>query len=249
MKKSFYNIIIATIAIAIFTECEPAGRKYINKHLFCDFEGKYWNALVDSNPNGNNLLNGTIATSWCDEASGLSGAVSQPFEGYWEGVALSNHCSTDYENNGKPTDQLYAYVENAYSGNNFLICNCFFGGVEMRFENKASYVGSIMVANTTYLHSVATKGNHITPALGENESIWIEASGYINGSDEVQATAKFYLYKKGKAAFEGWKKWYMTSMCKVNKIVFEVKWDGTGYNPYPAYFAMDYIDVVQQEYI
>lgn len=244
----FRKTIFGLLLTSLFVACGPDG-KYINKTLLCDFEGEYWDALVDSDPNGSNLLNGTIATSWCDEKSGLSGAVSQPYEGYWEGIAVSNHCSTDCENNGKPTDQLYIYAEGAYSGRNALICNCFFGGIELRFESKSSYIESVMIANTTYLHAVATKGNHITPALGANESIWVEASGYIKGSEEVQATAKFYLYKNGKAVFDGWERWYMNSMCKVDRVLFEVKWDGEGYNPYPAYFAMDDIKVVQQEYI
>ncbi len=244
----FRKTLIGLLLASLFVACGPDG-KYINKKYLCDFEGAYWNALVDSDANGANLLNGAIATSWCDEKSGLSGAVTQPYEGYWEGLALSSHYSTDCENDGQPDDQLYIYAERAYSGANALICNCFFGGVEMRFESKPSHIESIMVANTTYLHTVATKGNHITPALGEKESIWVEASGYINGSDEVQATAKFYLYKSGKAAFDGWHRWYMTSMCQVDRIVFEVKWDGEGYNPYPAYFAMDDIKIVQQEFI
>ena len=41
----------------------------------------------------------------------------------------------------------------------------------------------------------------------------------------------------------------MTSMCKVNKIVFDVKWSGKDYNPYPAYFAMDDIKIVRHEAI
>jgi hypothetical protein len=106
-----------------------------------------------------------------------------------------------------------------------------------------------MVANTTYTHAVVTQGNHLTTPLDKNTSIWIEATGYINSSDQVQATAKFYLYKNGEVACEGWKKWYMTSMCKVNKVVFEIKWSGKDYNPYPAYFAMDDIKLVRHETI
>ena len=240
------QILALSLAVAMVVACAPESNNHIVRHYLCDFEGAKWDALVDSDPNGTNLLNGTIATSWHDEKSDLTGAVTQPYEGYWEGLALSNHCSKDCENDGQPNDQLYAYVDGAYSGKNFLVCNCFFGGVEMRFESKASYIEYIMIANTTYLHAVATKGNHITPALGANESIWIEAKGYINGSDEVQATTTFYLYKDGVPAFEGWAKWYMASMCKADRIVFEVKWDGAGYNPYPAYFAMDDIKVVRQ---
>ena len=239
-------IITTLLSAAALTGCAPEGMKYYNKIILCDFEGAYWNALVDSNPNGDNLLNGTIATSWHDEESNLSGAVTQPYDGYWEGFALSNHCSKDCAEDGKPTDQLFAYADSAYSGKNFLICNCFFGGVELHLGEEVCWLGSMRVANTTYLHNVATNGNHLTAPLGDNESIWIEAKGYINGSEDVQATAKFYLYKNGKPAFDGWEKWYMSSMCKVNKIVFDIKWDGTGYNPYPAYFALDNIEVVHK---
>ena len=231
--------------------CEKSASSYSNKRNICDFEGTYWNALVDTNPNGDNLLNGTIPTSWCDEKSGLSSEVSQPLEGYWEGIALSNHCSTDYLNNGSPTDQLYAYVDKAYSGKNFIICNAFIDSPFLVLKNKRSFIGSMHIALTTYSYNATINGNEYNPTpLGENQSIWIEASGYINDSDDVQATAKFFLYQDGKPAFDGWEKWYLTSMCEIDKIVFEIKWDGGGeYNPYPAYFAIDDIEIIQKEYI
>jgi hypothetical protein len=185
--------------------------------------------------------------AWHDQESDLAGEVAIPFDGYWGGTAISNHCSLDLQNDGNPDDQLYAYAESAYSGKNFLICNCFWGAVELRFESKTSYIESIMVANTTYSRAVTTNGNHLTAPLANNISIWVEAKGYINGSDAVQATTKLYLYKNGKPAFEGWTKWYMNAMCRCDRIAFDVKWDGTDYNPYPAYFAMDDIKVVRQE--
>jgi hypothetical protein len=245
--KIFQNIATLLVCVVAFAACAPESNNHVVRHYLCNFEGAYWDALVDSDTNGNNLLNGSIALSWHDEKSDLSGEVTTPYEGYWSGLAVSHHFSTDLANDGQPDDQLYIYAEGAYSGKNALICNCFFGGVEMRFENKASYIESMMVANTTYLYNVAKHGNHLTPPLGETESIWIEAKGYVNGSDEVQATTTFYLFKDGKPAFDGWEKWYMTSMCKADKIVFEIKWNGAGYNPYPAYFALDDIKVVRQE--
>lgn len=247
MKKiSLYIVLLATACVAI--SCAPNGKGHTVKHFTCDFEGSYWDALVDSDPNGANLLNGTIATQWHDPESDLAGKVTQPYEGWWEGLALSDHYSKDCANDGSPEDQLYIYADNAFSGKNALICNCFFGGVELRFESKSAYIESVMVASTTYLHNVVTNGNHLTTPLGENESIWIEAKGYINGSDEVQAKATFYLYKNGAPTFEGWKEWSLIhSMCKVDKVVFDIKWDGTGeYNPYPAYFALDDIKVARQ---
>ena len=125
------------------------------------------------------------------------------------------------------------------------------GYVELRFESKRSFIESMMVANTTYSR-IATGNGYRTAErpLGENESIWIEARGYIDDSEEIQATAKFFLYENGKPSVEGWKKWYMTSMCKVDRIEFHICWDGTlEYNPYPAYFALDDIVIVRQEAI
>ena len=245
MKRVRY-IAVMLLSLVTVVACAPESNNHVVRHYLCNFDGSYWDALVDSDANGNNLLGG-FASSWHDEKSDLAGEVTVPYEGYWSGLALSNHFSTDCENDGQPDDQLYIYAESAYSGKNALVCNCFFGGVELRFESKASYIESVMVANTTYLYNVAKNGNHLTTPLGKNESIWIEAKGYVNGSEEVQAATTFYLFKNGKPAFEGWTKWYMTSMCKADKIVFDIKWDGAGFNPYPAYFALDDIKVVRQE--
>lgn len=247
--KRFINIGIVFCVVSALLACAPEDSGHTVKHYCSDFEGDYWNALVDSDPNGNNMTNGSIATSWHDEKSGIAGVVTIPYEGYWGGLALSDHCSKDLQNHGSPTDQLYAHVDSAYSGTNFLICNCFWGGVELSLGEEPAYIESIMVAHTTYSYAVTTQGNHLTAPLDKSTSIWIEASGYISGSDEVQATAKFYLYKNGEPAFEGWEKWYMTSMSKVNKIVFDVKWSGKDYNPYPAYFAMDDIKLVRHKAI
>lgn len=248
MKRIALAYLGVIFALLTTASCASGGVDYSVKHYFCDFEGGDWDALVDSNANGDNLLNGSIAASWHDENSGLAGKVAVPFPGYWGGLALSNHCSKDLQNDGTPTDQLYAYVESAYSGKNFLVCNCFWGGVELRLGDEPAFVESLMVANTTYSYAVTTLGNHLTTPLDNSTSIWIEATGYIDGSDQVQATAKFYLYKNGAPAFNGWEKWYMTSMCKVNTIVFDIKWSGTDYNPYPAYFALDDISIVRHIY-
>jgi hypothetical protein len=174
----------------------------------------------------------------------------EPFPGYWEGVAISSFCDKEPDDAILHKIQLYAYADAPYSGKNFLICNGFMSGyVELRFESKRSFIESMMVANTTYSR-IATGNGYRTAErpLGENESIWIEARGYIDDSEEVQATAKFFLYEKGKPSFEGWKMWYMNSMCKVDRLVLHICWDGKEeYNPYPAYFALDDIIVVRQE--
>jgi len=248
IKSIILSALVALFAICTTVSCSSGPSYTVNRYR-CNFEGAYWNALVDTSLNSDKIEGGVKTYSWHDSKSDLVGEVVEPFPGYWEGAAISNFCSKTDENELYKM-QLYAYVDAPYSGKNFLICNGFMSGsVELRFDSKRSFIESMMVANTTYSR-VATGNGYRTAErpLGENESIWIEAKGYINGSDEVQATAKFYLYEKGRPSFEGWKKWYLTSMCKVDRIVFHFKWNGTEeYNPYPAYFAIDDIVVVRQE--
>ena len=242
--KSLFAVVVVSMFVV---SCAPDNMRYTMKRYTLNFEGAYWDALVDSNPNGDNILGGTIARKWYDENTDLVGEVTEPYPGYWEGIALSNHYSKDFESNGTEQSQLVAYVDAPSSGRNFIVCNSFLGTpAELRFESKTSFIESMMVANTTYSYNSTKNGYRMARPLAENESIWIEAKGYINGSDEVQATAKFYLYKSGQPAFEGWQKWYMTSMCEIDKIVFSIEWDGEGYNNYPAYFAIDDIVTVRK---
>ena len=248
--KFYKTFLFLVLALTLFS-CTSSS-DYVSFDERVNFDGDYWNSLIDDrlNISGNAEYTNTLSYSWHDEKCDLRGEVFEPYPGgYWQGAAISNYCSKDLQSDGNEYRQLCAYVEKPFSGNNFLICNGFMDGVvELRFDSKRSYIGSMMVANTTYLYNVAMNGNHITPALGKNESIWVEANGYHNGSDEVQATAEFYLFKNGKPAFEGWKKWYLTSMCKVDRIVLSVKWNGVGeWMPYPAYFALDDIQVARQE--
>lgn len=245
-----HKLFITIIAAAATLSCTDGGAGYTVERYLCNFEGGYWDARVDSNPNGDNLVAGTIELSWRDEASGIAGEVTQPFPGFWEGAAISSHCAQELDTDDIHRIQLYAYTDDAYSGRNFLILNDFMGdGTELRFEQGSSFVESMMVANTTYSRIVTGNGYRMADRpLGDNESIWIVADGYINGSDEVVATSKFFLYEDGKPSFEGWKKWYLTSMCKVDRVVFRIEWNGTEqYNPYPAYFAVDDIVLVRHE--
>lgn len=249
MKHIFY-ILISVLTLAGVAACAPESDNEVVCKYTCDFEGEYWDALVDPSPNGDNLINSTIESAWHDEQSDLAGEVSQPFAGYWEGVAVSNHCSTDFTNNGKPTDQLFVYADNAYSGKNFIVCNAFMNSPFIYFPNKRSYIESMQIALTTYSYNATMNGNHLTEPLTGNQSIWVEAVGYTieNGEEQAGGVVKFYLYEKGKPAITGWDKISFATMSRADKIVFNIKWDGGGdYLPFPAYFAIDDIVVVRQE--
>ena len=243
-----------TLFVALtMAACTSESNSYTINRYLCNFEGAYWDALVDGDLNNDNIEGGVKTYSWYDAKSDLMGGVIEPFPTYWEGAALSNYCDKTPADEALFKTQLYAYADAPYSGKNFLVCNGFMSGcVELRFDSTTSFIESMMVANTTYSR-IATGNGYRTAErpLGENESIWIEAVGYLYGSSEPVATSKFYLYKEGKPAFEeDWSKWYLTSMCEVDRLVLHIKWNGKGDNmPYPAYFAFDDIVVVRRELI
>ena len=256
MKKTIFTICVAIFALMGGVSCAPESDKYEVKTYLCKFEGAYWNALVDNKQYGGELLYGAAPYSWYDEASDLaSDSEKEGYDGiyYWvNGMAVSNYFSTDYVSNGTFEEQLTICAEYAYSGKNAIVCYTGWGNrPSLYFKSKRSFIESMMVANTTYSRNVAENGYRMADdKLAENQSIWIEAEGFIideNGNEVSEAKTTFYLYKNGKPAFEGWKKWYLTSMPKVDIVKFNILWDGNGDNPFPAYFALDDIKVVRQE--
>ena len=260
MKKTIFTICMAIFALMSGVSCAPESDKYEVKRYLCNFEGAYWDALVDSEQYMGPLLYSAIPYSWYDAASDLaSDSTSSEYDGvyYWgNGTALSNYFSTDYASNGTFMEQLTICAEGAHSGRNAIVCTGYYTGwgdfrPSLYFKSKRSFIESVWVANTTYSRNVAENGYRMADdKLAEDKSIWIEAEGFVvdeNGAEVSVAKTKFYLYKNGKPAFEGWTKWYLTSMPKVDIIKFNVLWDGEGDNPFPAYFALDDITVVRQE--
>lgn len=240
--------------------CAPEHSNHTVKRYLCNFEGAYWSALVDSPQYMGNLLYSETPYSWYDEKTDLaSDSTNSEYDGvyYWgNGTALSNYFTTDYNSASTFMEQLTVCTEGAHSGSNCIVCTGYYSSngdfrPSIYFKNRRGFIESMWVANTTYLCSVAENGYRMAEALADNQSIWIEAEGFtIEDGKEVSAgISNFYLYKDGKPAFKGWKKWYVTSLPMVDKIKFNLKWNGDGDNPYPAYFALDDITVVRHEAI
>ena len=231
----------------------------------CDFEGPGWNAIIDNPQYGGDLLYKGENYSWYDPCTDL--AHSNSAGGYeYEGVyyytasafmAVSNYLSTDYAENGSSMEQLTVYGSAMHSGNNCAVCNGYkstWGDNRptLSFRNEAAYIESVWVANTTYFYNVALNGNDFAKPLA-TESVWVRATGYTLDAEgnEVEGSAlDFYLYKEGKDALNGgWKKWDLSSLGKVNKVKFDVQWNGEGGADnfmHPAYFALDDITVVKE---
>ena len=231
----------------------------------CDFEGPGWNAIIDNPQYNGDLLYKGETYSWYDPCTDLEHSNSAG--GYeWDGVyyytasafmAVSNYLSTNYAENGSSMEQLTVYGSAMHSGSNCVVCNGYkstYGDNRptLSFRNEAAYIESVWVANTTYFYNVALNGNGFAEPL-TTESVWVRATGYTLDADgnEVEGSSlDFYLYKGGKDALNGgWKKWDLSSLGKVNKVRFDVQWNGEGGADafmHPAYFALDDITVVKE---
>ncbi len=262
MKKIFMILALGAMVVA----CTPdnGGNNDDGKNrITLDFEGEKWDALIDDPQYGGTLLYGATPYSWYDEKSDIAHNASNS---EWDGdfypnawIGVSNYCSTDYTANSNSMAQLTVHVEAMHSGTNCVVCNGYKSSwgdnrPTLSFRNEASYIESVWVANTTYLYAevVGCEGSYAAPLTAE-QSIWVRATGYTldaEGNEVEGSSLDFYLYKDGKDALNGgWKKWNLSSLGKVNKVKFDVQWNGAGGADnfrHPAYFAIDDITVVKE---
>lgn len=261
MKKIFLFLAFAALAVS----CTPDnnGNEGDGKNrVTLTFEGDYWDALVDSPQYGGELLYSATPYFWYDEASDLKHQASNS---EWSGVyypsawmGLSDYCSTDYASYATSQGQLTVYAPTMHSGLNCVVCNGYKSSwgdsrSAVTFSDGAAFVESVWVANTCYAYASAVGGlNDYAPALTAEQSIWVRATGYTIDADgnEVEGSSlDFYLYKGGEAAFSGWKEWNLSALGKVNKVKFDLQWNGEGGADnfmHPAYFALDDITVVKE---
>ena len=264
MKKIFLILALGAM-VASCTPDNNGGNDGDGKNrVTLDFEGDYWNSLIDNPQYGGDLLYKGATYSWYDEATDLE--HSNLASGYeWDGVyyytasafmAVSNYLSTDYAESGSSMEQLTVYGSAMHSGSNCAVCNGYkstYGDNRptLSFRSDVAYIESVWVANTTYFYNVAINGNDFAKPLS-NESVWVRATGYTldaEGNEVEGSSLDFYLYKAGKVAFEGWSKWNLSALGKVKKVKFDVQWNGEGGADafmHPAYFALDDITIVKE---
>lgn len=266
MKKIFMILALGAMVAA----CSPNdnGNEVSGEdttRYVCDFEGPGWNALIDNPQYNGDLLYKGETYSWYDPCTDLEHSNSAG--GYeWDGVyyytasafmAVSNYLSTDYAENGSSMEQLTVYGSAMHSGSNCVVCNGYkstYGDNRptLSFRNEAAYIESVWIANTAYFYNVALNGNSFAKPLA-TESVWVRATGYTldaEGNEVEGSSLDFFLYKDGKDALNGgWKKWDLSALGKVNKVKFDVQWNGEGGADnfmHPAYFALDDITVVKE---
>ena len=260
--KRILSILVLTALTASCTTDDNHGNPGEGKNrVVLTFEGDYWNALIDNPQYGGALLYGETPYYWYDETTDLEHQASNS---EWSGVyypsawmGVSNYQSIDYALSATSQEQLAVYASAMHSGTNCVVCSGYKSSWDdsrptISFRGGAAFVESVWVANTCYSYASAVGGlNDYTPALTTTQSIWIQATGYTldaEGNDVEGSSLDFYLYKNGQAEFSGWQKWDLSGLGEVNKVKFDVQWNGEGGADnflHPAYFALDDITIVR----
>ena len=231
---------------------------YANKNI------NKWSDLVDDAQYGgtltyNNYDEGTYY--WYDENNTeLEHSFTTP---YWGGGhAISNYVIEDY---ATLPDGHYGWYElqfaNPIGGHNGSSNFCVHNGYQDNFntqiydgklawfsfkDGKEQVVDHMYVTNTCYFLNSLTYGDGFNQPARDDTYVKIIAYGY-DADDQLTGTAEFYLVNGNANILTTWEKFDLSSLGKVNKIVFNFEASEDQSGDYglncPAYFAYDDVAV------
>ena len=180
------------------------------------------------------------------------------------GHAISNYSTGDIKNYGGFEAQLTVYKKGVsglsrtgggHNGsNNFAVHYGYIDGSEynktdvlptLTFADGSEHVIDHMyVNNTTYLLNCLVNGNDLTAKIGPDDWVKLIAIGY-NAAGTKTGQVSIYLCNGPDNIVMDWTKWDLSSLGKVNSVMFNVT--GSSDNGYgfsqPAYFAYDDVAV------
>lgn len=223
-----------------------------------------WSDLVDDAQYGGTLTYnnyGEATYYWYDENNTeIEHSFTTP---YWGGGhAISNFMIENYET--LPSG-YYGWYELQFAtpigGHNNSMNFCVHNGYQddynsqiydgklawFSFKNrKEQVVDHMFVTNTCYLLNSLTYGDGFNSPASNDTWVKIVAYGY-NANEEEVGTTEFYLCNTGRKIVTDWQKWDLSSLGKVNKIVFNFAASDDQIGSYglncPAYFAYDDVAV------
>lgn len=223
-----------------------------------------WSDLIDDQQYGGSLTYTDFMEDvyyWNDENhTELKHSFITP---YWGGGhVISNYKIEDYKTlpEGK-----YGWYELQMSipidGHNGSKNFCVHNGYKDTFNSSiydASLVGfefpegiertvdHMYVTNTSYVLNSITYGDGFNQPATDDTYMKIIAYGY-DANDRITSTTEFYLCNTGKKLVTDWQKWDLSSLGKVNRIVFNIEASEDQSGSYglncPAYFAYDDVAV------
>ena len=260
MKKTFILSLFAALGL-LAASCQEKPEEAVTD-IVVDFEGAYWDALVDSPQYGGPLMYGEADENWCykshynwsDAASGFS------FDGFPEswgslsfsggGEAVSNYVSADYK--GTDYTRQLEVPAAPEKGGNFIV---HYGSGEpypmLRLAGGGSFtIKGMDVTMTSYLADAAINGNAwFGPLAAQNSFIAVRLIGFDETGARLGSVEKVLisagdvaLYKAG-GKTPGWTNWDSSALGWVWSVAFEVYGSEDCYGDYgfvaPAYFAYD----------
>ena len=236
------------------TKFTPYSLDYANKTI------SKWSELVDDAQYGGTLTYnnyGEATYYWYDENNTeIEHSFTTP---YWGGGhAISNFVIENYETlpNG-----YYGWYELQFAtpigGHNNSKNFCVHNGYQDDYNSqiydgklawfsfkggKEQVVDHMFVTNTCYVLNSLMYGDGFNSPATNDTWVKIVAYGY-NANEEEVGTAEFYLCNTGRRFVTDWQKWDLSSLGKVNKIVFNFAASDDQIGSYglncPAYFAYD----------
>lgn len=240
------------------TKFTPYSLDYANKTI------SKWSELVDDAQYGGTLTYnnyGEATYYWYDENNTeIEHSFTTP---YWGGGhAISNFVIENYET---LPDGYYGWYELQFAtpigGHNNSKNFCVHNGYQDDYNSqiydgklawfsfkggKEQVVDHMFVTNTCYVLNSLMYGDGFNSPATDDTWVKIVAYGY-NANEEEVGTAEFYLCNTGRRFVTDWQKWDLSSLGKVNKIVFNFAASDDQIGTYglncPAYFAYDDVAV------
>ncbi len=227
-----------------------------------DFEGEYWNALIDPKQYGGKLLYGESGMGyeedngvyeWTDATTSLHSKLngSDGSWAYWcGGVAVSNYTCNIAD--GSPSTQLSLPTGTAaHSGNNFVVAYGYNDGgwdscpvIDFK-DGVARKLKGLWVTNNSYFLNALNNGDGINSAATDATFIDVTFEGF-DATGHSQGKVKCRL-QDGKTSVTDWKYVDLSSLGAVNSLKVNYEFSDDQKSSYgfsaPAYVAIDDVQI------